>query len=168
MPLWARCFSRISRVFTLFRPPCAHGRVCRTGRSCPSFYAVRPARFFEKFSKIAGRPIGPALASGSSSKSFFADRQRKICVRATATSRTNSPANIPASQAKADANKADAASPFALLMEMASAKDPAKPARKDAKDSGDQPANDKPALKQNDGNQNGVKQDDNARAAQSA
>src|SRR6476659_1744414 len=117
---------------------------------------------FKKFSKIAGRPTGPSLASGSSSKTFFADRHRKICVRASATSRTNSPANIPASQAKADANKADAASPFALLVEVASAKDPAKPAKKDAKDTDDQPANDKPAIKQNDGNQNGSRQDDNA------
>ena len=89
-------------------------------------------------------------------------------MRASATSRTNSPANIPPSQAKADANKADAASPFALLVEMASAKDPAKPSKKDAKDSGDQPANDKPAIKQNDGNRNGARQDDNADAAQTA
>jgi flagellar hook-length control protein FliK len=79
-------------------------------------------------------------------------------VRASATSRTNSPANIPASQAKTDANKADAASPFALLVEMATAKDPAKPAKKDAKDSGDKPADNKPA----------VKQEDNAGAAQTA
>jgi len=89
-------------------------------------------------------------------------------VRASATSRTNSPANIPASQAKADANKADAASPFALLVEMVTAKDGAKPAKKDAKDSGDKPANDKPAIKQNDGNQTIAKQDDTAAAAQTA
>ncbi|HKU54327.1 MAG TPA: flagellar hook-length control protein FliK [Rhizomicrobium sp.] len=89
-------------------------------------------------------------------------------MRASATSRTNSPANIPAAQAKADANRADAASPFALLMEMATAKNGAKPAQKDAKDSGDTPANDKPAIKQNDGKRNGVNQDDNAAAAQMA
>jgi len=85
-------------------------------------------------------------------------------VRASATSRTNSPANIPSAQAKADANKADATSPFALLVEMATAKDPAKPAKKDAKDSGDKSANDKPAIKQNDG----AKQDDTMAAAQTA
>jgi len=72
------------------------------------------------------------------------------------------------SPAKADANKADAASPFALLVEMATAKDGAKPAKKDAKDSGDKPADSKSAVKQNDGSQNGVKQDDNIAAAQTA
>jgi flagellar hook-length control protein FliK len=46
-----------------------------------------------------------------------------------------SPASVSASQAKADDNKADAASPFALLVEMAAAKNPAKPPKKDDHDS---------------------------------
>ncbi len=85
-------------------------------------------------------------------------------MRASATSRAHSPANIPAAQAKADANKADAASPFALLVEMASAKDPTKPAKKDTRDSGDKPASD--SIKQADGNV--VKQDDSTAAAPTA
>src|SRR5882757_6013509 len=86
--------------------------------------------FSKNSAKSQAAATGPSLASGSSRKTFFADRQRKTCVRASATSRTNSPANIAASQAKADANKVDAASPFALLVERATAKDGAKPAKK--------------------------------------
>ncbi|HKU64707.1 MAG TPA: flagellar hook-length control protein FliK [Rhizomicrobium sp.] len=85
-------------------------------------------------------------------------------MRASAASQTISPADIPAPQAKVDAhktgaNKADAASPFALLME-ATAKDPAKAVRKDAKESGDKSADDKPAIKQNDVKRNDTKQND--------
>ncbi len=64
-------------------------------------------------------------------------------MRASATSRISPSAGLHAAQAKADANKADAASPFALLVEMASSKDPAKPAKKDAQDSGHKPADNK-------------------------
>ena len=88
-------------------------------------------------------------------------------MRASATSQTITPANIPAPLAKVDANKADAASPFALLME-ATAKDSAKAIKKDAKDSADKPADDKSAVKQNDDKLNGAKQNDNAAAAQMA
>jgi flagellar hook-length control protein FliK len=98
---------------------------------------------------------------------FFANHFRKTCVRASATSQTITPANIPAPLAKVDANKADAASPFALLME-ATAKDSAKAIKKDAKDSADKPADDKSAVKQNDDKLNGAKQNDDAAAAQMA
>ncbi|HJS45209.1 MAG TPA: flagellar hook-length control protein FliK [Rhizomicrobium sp.] len=89
-------------------------------------------------------------------------------MRASAASQTISPADIPAPQAKADANKAgankaDTASPFALLME-ATAKDPAKAVRKDAKESGDKSADDKPVVKQNDVKQNDTKQNNNVAA----
>ena len=70
-------------------------------------------------------------------------------MRASAASQTVSPANIPAPQAKPDANKADAASPFALLMQ-ATARDAAKLDKKDTKESSDKPADDKPVAKQND------------------
>jgi len=75
------------------------------------------------------------------------------------------PANISASQAKADVHKADAASPFALLME-ATAKNPAKAVTKDANDSGDKPVVGQNDAKQNDVKQNDVKRNDNAAAAQ--
>jgi chemotaxis protein MotD len=76
-------------------------------------------------------------------------------VRASATSRTISPASVSASQAKADDNKADAASPFALLVEMAAAKNPAKSPKKDDHDSDNRysdnkKSNDKSAAQQVD------------------
>ncbi|MEO8300977.1 MAG: flagellar hook-length control protein FliK, partial [Rhizomicrobium sp.] len=76
----------------------------------------------------------------------------------------------------ADVNKADAASPFALLMEVG--KGPAKTTKKDIKDSGDTSVGAKSPVKQKDGKQNDgkqndakqndVRQNDNAAAAQSA
>ena len=69
-------------------------------------------------------------------------------MQASAASQSNSPANIPSPQVKADANKADAASPFALLMQ-ATARDSAKLDKKDAKESGDKSADDKPAAAKN-------------------
>jgi flagellar hook-length control protein FliK len=80
----------------------------------------------------------------------------RICVRASATSRTVSPASLPASQAKSNANQADAASPFALMLASTAPVHPAKPLRKDAQDSsdksdeGDKPANSTASANQND------------------
>ena len=51
-------------------------------------------------------------------------------MRASATSKAASPASYYAPQAKADAHKADEASPFALLVEQAAPKDPAKDSTK--------------------------------------
>ena len=56
-------------------------------------------------------------------------------MRASATSRTASPASYFASQAKADANKADDNSPFALLVASVAPKDATKPPLKDASNS---------------------------------
>jgi flagellar hook-length control protein FliK len=77
---------------------------------------------------------------------------RIIGVRASATSKTASPANYFASQAKADANKADNNSPFALLVasvapQTPANKDAAKPAAKDA--SNGEPDDDKASPAQN-------------------
>ncbi|HWM60695.1 MAG TPA: hypothetical protein VNN98_01015, partial [Rhizomicrobium sp.] len=58
-------------------------------------------------------------------------------MRASATSKTASPANVYASQAKGNANKADAASPFALLLESTAPSQAAKPAKKDTQESAD-------------------------------
>jgi len=67
-------------------------------------------------------------------------------VRASATSRAASPANYLASQAKADANKAENDSPFALLVASIAPKDAAKPAIKDASQpqTDSKPAEDQP------------------------
>jgi flagellar hook-length control protein FliK len=65
-------------------------------------------------------------------------------VRASATSRISS-AHLPAAQNKTDANKADAASPFALLVQDAAPKDAAKTAHKEAHD--DKKDADKPSAK---------------------
>ncbi len=70
-------------------------------------------------------------------------------MRASATSRTAS-ANHHVSQAKADANKAGEASPFALLVETVAPAQAAKPSKKDARDSGDKPADDKPVVNPDD------------------
>jgi flagellar hook-length control protein FliK len=70
-------------------------------------------------------------------------------VRASATSRIASPANIHASQAKPDANKTDEASPFALLVDCAAAA--TKPAKKSTQESGDKQddkQDDKPVARQ--------------------
>jgi flagellar hook-length control protein FliK len=63
-------------------------------------------------------------------------------VRASATSRTASPASAYAPQAKADANKADHTSPFALLVDSVAPKDAAKPPQKDASNAGGTQNND--------------------------
>ena len=62
-------------------------------------------------------------------------------MRASASSRTSPSANLYASQAKANTNKADQASPFALLLEATAPSQGAKPSKKDAQDSGDKPDN---------------------------
>ena len=58
-------------------------------------------------------------------------------MRASATSKTASPANLYASQAKGNANKADAASPFALLLESTAPSQAVRPSKKDAQESDD-------------------------------
>ncbi len=94
-------------------------------------------------------------------------------MQASASSQTNSPANIPIPQAKPDANKADAASPFALLMQ-ATARDAARLDKKDTKEAGGKSVEDKspagkPAdkndAKQKDAGQTDGKQDDGNRDA---
>ncbi len=84
-------------------------------------------------------------------------------MRASAASQINSPANIPAPQAKPDVNKADAASPFALLVEVAAAKDPAKGIQKSVKENSDRIADEKTAVSKNDGKQSEIRQNDNKR-----
>ena len=64
-------------------------------------------------------------------------------MRASATSKTASPANLYASQAKDNANKADAASPFALLLESTAPSQAAKPSKKDAQESDDKKGDNK-------------------------
>jgi flagellar hook-length control protein FliK len=105
----------------------------------------------------------PGPCVWSSEQKFFADHQRKICVRASTASQTVSPANIPSSQAKADAHKADAASPFSILVEATTAKDTAKAAKKDAKDSGEKIADEKAPIRRNDTGQKENKLNDRKR-----
>jgi flagellar hook-length control protein FliK len=69
-------------------------------------------------------------------------------VRASATSRTAPTANLHASQAKANANKADETSPFALLVEATAPKEVAK-SKRDTQDSDDK-QDDKIVARQND------------------
>jgi flagellar hook-length control protein FliK len=67
-------------------------------------------------------------------------------VRASATSRISS-AHLHAAQSKPDTNKADAASPFAILVQEAAPKDAAKAANKDSHSSDDNKDADKPSAK---------------------
>jgi hypothetical protein len=128
----------------------------------PVFLCCSQRLASQKIQQNRGSAIGPSLASDLPSKNFFAHRDRKICVQASASSQSNSAANIPSPQVKPDANKADAASPFALLMQ-ATARDSAKLDKldkKDAKESGDKSADDKPAAGKNDARQKDVGQND--------
>ena len=70
-------------------------------------------------------------------------------MRASATSRISS-AHLAAAQTKPDANKADGASPFALLVQEAAPKDAAKTAHKDSHSPDDQKDADKPSVKKDD------------------
>jgi flagellar hook-length control protein FliK len=113
----------------------------------PVFLRCVGACAFQKAQQNRGTASGPAFASGTASKDFFAHHHRIIRVRASATSRTASASHYVA-QAKADANKAGETSPFTLLMESAAAA--AKPSKKDTQDSADKPADDKPMANQDD------------------
>lgn len=82
-------------------------------------------------------------------------------MQASASSQTNSPANIPAPQGKTDVHKADAATPFAILVASVAAKDLAQGAKQDVKDAGSKPVDDKFAVSKNAGKQNDIKREDN-------
>ncbi len=69
-------------------------------------------------------------------------------MRASATSRTVSPASLPAPQAKSNASQADETSPFALLLTSTAPARPAKPSRKEAQDSNDKAADQVSTAKQ--------------------
>lgn len=78
-------------------------------------------------------------------------------MRTSATSKIASSASIPLAQGKANAGKADGASPFALLMDMVapkdSVKDSGKPPQKDTSNSSNKPADDKSAANAGNANQ---------------
>ena len=169
MPLSAGHFCPLFKAFHTVRSVTGGRQSLPHRQVLPVFLCCRQALAFQKIQQNRGSAIGPSLASGFPSKNFFADRHRKICVQASASSQTNSPANIPIPQAKPDANKADAASPFALLMQ-ATARDAARLDKKDTKEAGGKSVDDKsPAgksdAKQKDAGQTDSKQDDGNRDA---
>lgn len=91
-------------------------------------------------------------------------------MQASTASQAISPANISAAQAKNDVHKADAATPFAILVASVAAKDLAQVGKKDIKDTGDKSAggksmDDKFAVSKNDGKQKDIKRDDNKQDA---
>ena len=98
-------------------------------------FVLRPAQICQKVQQNRGEPAtGPSLASGSRAK-FFADRHSEDCVRASATSRTISPASISRVAGQGGRQQGGRGFAFRPAGGHGRAQGRAKPAKKDAKDS---------------------------------
>jgi flagellar hook-length control protein FliK len=127
MPNGAADFSWNCWVFTLFAAP-RTGKDCRTGSSCPSI-CTAPATGFEENTAILRAHI---LARGL--RVPGSDYHRIAYVRASATSRIVSSANLPIAQAKAGDGKTGLGQLFSQMLEQASPTQSTKPSRKNAQD----------------------------------
>src|SRR5580692_2956249 len=123
-------FPRETSGFTLFRVRAAGGRLCPSGISCLSVRAACLSVCGKKCSKILRLGIWPVPCDG-----FLRIIIGLPFVRASATSRIASPATLPSVQSKADANQANEASPFALLVGQVQAKPAAQQNDTQSKDS---------------------------------